>query len=224
MEPNEKEERPLGFGVIAGYYSILLVLWFTAHLILYPFLEINLSLVWRELFEDIFKMTVWVGAAVFLIRRYQSQLEIDLKEMVKPEQVLKVSLPFVFLFLLYLLLGEYVMEGTITINKVSYIELIGSVPVAGIAEEFVFRGFILNALAVKMKHWQANIITAVLFLVIHFPIWLHNGILQSNFFSGAFLLIMGLSVIFSWLFLKSRTIYVPILLHMCWNLLVAFIS
>ncbi|MDR1060355.1 MAG: CPBP family intramembrane metalloprotease [Clostridiales bacterium] len=34
------------------------------------------------------------------------------------------------------------------------------------------------------------------------------------------MVIIALSVIFSWVFIKSKNIVVPILLHMSWNLIV----
>lgn len=39
---------------------------------------------------------------------------------------------------------------------------------AGLAEEIVFRGLILQEINKKMAFWKANIITALLFLVIHY--------------------------------------------------------
>lgn len=42
---------------------------------------------------------------------------------------------------------------------------------AGIAEEIVFRGLNLQEINKKVAFWTANIVTAFLFLVIHYPIW-----------------------------------------------------
>lgn len=46
--------------------------------------------------------------------------------------------------------------------------------VVGITEEMVFRGFILKEINKRMSFWKANGITALLFLFIHYPIWIHN--------------------------------------------------
>jgi len=83
----------------------------------------------------------------------------------------------------------------------------------------MFRGFFLNALLKKMKPWYAVLLTAALFLLIHLPIWIHNGILLSTFLSGDFLIVIALSIIFSWTLIESKNIFIPIVLHMVWNLL-----
>lgn len=62
-------------------------------------------------------------------------------------------------------------------------------------------------------------INAVMFLLIHFPSWIHKGILIENFANLGFLSIIILGVIFSQTFIKSKSILVPISLHMYWDLL-----
>lgn len=61
---------------------------------------------------------------------------------------------------------------------------------------------------------------AVMFLVIHFPIWIQEGVFISNFTSFGFLCILILSIVFSCTFLKSKNILVPVALHMYWDFLV----
>ena len=41
-----------------------------------------------------------------------------------------------------------------------------------ISEEILFRGFVLNQLAERLKFWTANLITAALFTLIHWPFWI----------------------------------------------------
>ena len=63
------------------------------------------------------------------------------------------------------------------------------------------------------------IINAVMFLLIHFPIWIASGIFIDEFTSLNFLCVPALSIIFSWSFIKSKNIWIPITLHMYWDLL-----
>jgi CAAX amino terminal protease family. len=44
--------------------------------------------------------------------------------------------------------------------------------------------------------------------------------LLSHMLSGGFIAVMALSVMFSWVFIKSKNIIAPIVLHMLWNLLI----
>ena len=89
----------------------------------------------------------------------------------------------------------------------------------GITEEMVFRGWLLNITVTENRKWLPIIINAVMFLLIHFPIWIASGIFIDDFTSLNFLCVPALSIIFSWSFIKSKNIWIPITLHMYWDLL-----
>ena len=96
--------------------------------------------------------------------------------------------------------------------------------VVGISEEMVFRGWLLNSTLKnadkEWKKWIAVGINAVMFLVIHFPVWVYDGVFFRNFQSFAFVSIIVMSGIFSWLFIKTKNILVPVGLHMLYDLLI----
>ena len=58
-----------------------------------------------------------------------------------------------------------------------------------------------------------------MFLLIHFPRWISEGVLLSNLKGGAFIFIPALSIVFSYTFMKSRNVIVPALLHFWWDFL-----
>lgn len=82
----------------------------------------------------------------------------------------------------------------------------------------MFRGWLLNVL-LHDKKWMTIIVNAVLFLLIHFPVWIRHGMLSTYITNVTFLQIMILSVIFSCAFIKSKSMLVPIMLHAYWNFL-----
>ena len=90
----------------------------------------------------------------------------------------------------------------------------------GICEEMVFRGLFLN---VTLREGKNNIaavaVNSLLFLIIHFPVWYRTGTLAVNLQSGAFLALLLLSVIFSYVFVKTKSLVIPAALHTCWDLL-----
>ncbi len=92
----------------------------------------------------------------------------------------------------------------------------------GITEEMVFRGWLLNATVSEKKKWMPVIINSLMFLFIHFPKWIHEGCFVENFQNMGFLSIIILSIIFSWTFIKSKNIWISILLHMYWDLLMFY--
>ncbi len=89
----------------------------------------------------------------------------------------------------------------------------------GITEETVFRGWLLNITLREDKKPLCLAVNALMFLAVHFPGWIHGGVFVSNFAQFGFLTIIALSVVFGWTFIKSRSILVPIALHMYWDLL-----
>jgi len=69
--------------------------------------------------------------------------------------------------------GNWSPPGT---SVSSWIDIVILAP---LLEEFLMRGAILAALRRKMAFWPANVITAVLFLLLHVPGWFFLGSLSS---------------------------------------------
>ena len=95
--------------------------------------------------------------------------------------------------------------------------LIGGVVFVGITEEIVFRGFLLNAFLKKMKMHYAVALDAVLFTLIHYPIWIYRGFGISELLSAS-IFVLVISACFAYSFIKTRNIFIPMVLHMVWNL------
>ncbi len=169
--------------------------------------------------SGIIKNIVWTIPAIMIVKNFENDVNISLKEMFNPRINWIKYLPLFALFTVYLLVGAFVTNGEIAIVDEFGIDKIIVVLFVGLTEEMVFRGWLLNATIEEDKKWKGIIINAVMFLVIHFPVWIHNGVFISNFTSFSFLCVPVLSVIFSWTFIKSRNILVPIVLHMYWDLL-----
>ncbi|NHM33003.1 CPBP family intramembrane glutamic endopeptidase [Neobacillus terrae] len=82
--------------------------------------------------------------------------------------------------------------------------------VVGITEEIVFRGLILKEINKRISFWKANVITALLFLFIHYPIWIHNGTFF-HFASHVFIFLLGL--IFGYIYKKTSSLWSVVILH-----------
>ena len=66
-------------------------------------------------------------------------------------------------------------------------------------------------------------INAVLFLMIHFPKWMMDGTFFSNFAHLGFISILLLSILFSVIFVKTKSLLLPIGLHMFWDFLMMMV-
>lgn len=80
----------------------------------------------------------------------------------------------------------------------------------GMTEELVFRGLILKEINKRISFWKANGITALLFLFIHYPIWIHNG---AFFHFGPHVNIFLLGLLFGYFYKKTGSLWSVVLLH-----------
>ncbi len=170
--------------------------------------------------SGIIKNLVWTFPAILLIRRFPSEVCIPLKEMLTAKVNWKKYLPVFAVFTVFVLAGSILNHGKLEIAGNFGAEEIIIVLFVGLTEEMVFRGWLLNFTFREDKRWFYIIVNAGMFLFIHFPIWICTGAFIRNFASLQFLGILALSVVFSCAFLKSRNIFVPIALHMYYDLLV----
>ena len=208
--------------VMTIYIIIFYAIWIVFELIIKDFLDsviVNVNLC-QFVKSGIIKNIVWTFPAIMLVKHYKNDVSISLKEMFDIRCNWIKYLPIFALFTIYLLVGALLLNGEIAIVDEFDIDKIIIVLFVGLTEEMVFRGWLLNATIQEDKKWKGIIINAIMFVVIHFPIWIHDGIFISCFTEFTFLSVLVLSVIFSWTFIKSRNILIPITLHMYWDLLV----
>lgn len=220
-EKTKKQPDIFLIGVV--YYIALWAVWAGKVLLLEPILENMFSMNVVALITGLIKLIIWVVPAGLLIKKYESELEIKAGEMFSMKKSDWKTLIIVALIMTaYVLFGAYMNFKKIAINPdFKPYSLINKFLIVGITEEIVFRGFLLNATLMKFKNRDLAIaINALMFLVIHFPIWLKDGAFISNFTNLGFLTIIFLSVLFSYYFAEKRTLVIPIVLHMLWDLLV----
>lgn len=70
-------------------------------------------------------------------------------------------------------------------------------------EEFIFRGFLLTALAAVIRFWPAAIVTSALWAAMHtqYPLWMQA-------------VVCAMGVLFAWVRQRSKTIWAPWGAHM----------
>lgn len=169
--------------------------------------------------EGIIKALIWVLPAVCLVRYFRNEVYIGLKDMFTNRVKLLNYIPVYLGFTVYLIIPAIIAKGGLVISdSFSYGDLI-NVLFVGITEEMVFRGWLLNVTVNEKRKWLPITINAIMFLLIHFPIWIATGVFVDSITSLNFLCVPILSVIFGWTFIKSKSIWIPITLHMYWDLL-----
>lgn len=170
--------------------------------------------------SGVIKNLIWTFPAILLVQHFKSEVCITLKEMFSTKVNWLKYLPVFIGFTAYILAGSILQNGRPEISSDFGIDKIIIVLFVGLTEEMVFRGWLLNATIRENRKWLSIVINAAMFLAIHFPTWIYDGIFFRSFIGLQFLEVMTLSIIFSCTFLKSRNLLVPITLHMYYDLLV----
>lgn len=210
------------------YYVVLFTVWLCVEWAFHlKFIStsdpVNYWLIQSGIKEGVLKIVIWLIPAILLIRAYKSRLFLSLEEMFRNRVNWLKLLQVFLLFTIYLVLGVYdIFDGTISIVPGFVWSQLLWVLFVGITEEMVFRGWLLNTTiqgASKLKQWAMVAINSLLFLGIHVPIWIFTNQLDIVFSSFSFMSVIALSFIFSWTFIKTKSIVPAIILHMYWDLL-----
>ena len=216
--------------VLVLYFVLFAAAWTACELLLVPRLE-GLSPVAFALVRDVgLKCLIWLLPVLLLTRRYGDALAVPRRDLFRPPKSWALCLEVLALFAVCLLAGNILRNRGLTVTPGFGPGDVLWLLFVGLNEEAVFRGWLLGALwtpedlAGKDFPWKPVALTSLLFLLIHFPIWLRTGAFAANLTGGAFLSILVLSAVFSWTFWRSKTLVVPIVLHSAWDLLVTLLT
>lgn len=209
------------------YIILFYLAWTVAQMIISPALhQITGNILFQILFDGVLKNLIWTVPALVLIKKSDQSL------LIKPEQLFRNPLKsenkqeIVFVFLAEI---AFCILNSVTSHKGFYFRAEGlqeciAFLFVGITEEFVFRAWLLNSSITEKNQYPAIALNAILFLCIHFPVWILQGSFLTNFTSFGFVMILALSVFFSWTMLHFRNIWIPVCVHMLWDILVTILN
>ncbi len=218
---NEKKSALVPVSVLIIYSVMFYAMWTVFHFFIDPWITSTFpnEAVSNLIGEGIIKNLIWTLPAVILISKYKNEVSLNLKEMLKWNRDCNKYLLLFPAFLAYIILGIVLHGGKLAVNSEFGIADIVTVLFVGVTEESVFRGWLLNS-TLKRNENAAIAVNSLMFLMIHFPIWICEGVFFTNFANFGFVSIVALSVIFSLIFTKTKNIILPITLHMFWDLLI----
>lgn len=170
--------------------------------------------------SGIIKNLLWTLPAILLIHHFRFDVYVKLKDMFALRVRLLRYFPVFLLFTVYLLIGAVLQKGRLSLSEAFGLSDLIIVLFVGITEETVFRGWLLNITVSEKRKWMPVIVNSLMFLLIHFPVWIHEGVFFANFRNFSFLSPLILGIIFGRTFIKSKSIWIPIILHMYWDLLI----
>ncbi len=196
------------------YAMILYGLW--SLLELYLKTQIGIDEFTKEVY---IKLVLWLLPAIVIHFRFSDNMFIKKEEMYLLRKNCWIIVPIMILFTIYIFISEYLTNSKITISESFGINTVVEVLSIAIGEEMVFRGLFLNAILNDKKKYLAVFINSLMFLIIHFPAWIQGDIFISVFTSGGFITVLLVSCIFSFVFIKTKSIWTAIFLHFWWDLL-----
>ncbi|WP_077296594.1 CPBP family intramembrane glutamic endopeptidase [Virgibacillus pantothenticus] len=198
------------------FYSIWSIreLWFVQYLDL-------MDSVPRAITSAMIKIVIWVIPVMLLVKIMEKSVPfsyLGLRHNFRKglKWASWVSLVFIAYFVV---LNFTVLDNRIDF-RIGFNEWLNTVLLVGITEEIVFRGFLLRKLIDTFKFWTANIITALLFASIHFPIWFYKGLSFPHMLSSTITAFV-LGIIFGFVYKKSNSLWSAIIVHSLYNLLVS---
>jgi len=202
------------------YLLVFFAVWTVRELVIRPLFLDTLDGIIFGITESGMKLLVWTWPALLLIRYYRDDMWIGLKEMFTNKPEWYKGAPLLAYIILAPLAQALMQHGEIAIRPdFMPASLIEGVLFVGITEEVVFRGFLLNAFLKKMKMRYAIALDSLLFALIHYPIWMYRGFDLGTILVSSLSVAALSAVFFAYPFIKTKSIFVPIALHMTWNLL-----
>jgi len=97
-------------------------------------------------------------------------------------------------------------------------DVVNIVIVASLVEEIFFRGFLLQKFMEATSFAKANIMVTLLFVTLHFPVWLSDG-LNVLEIGESLVYLTGFSWVLGYAFNCSNSLWTPIILHAANNFL-----
>ncbi|MBI1853367.1 MAG: CPBP family intramembrane metalloprotease [Planctomycetes bacterium] len=131
-----------------------------------------------QIYRDALRVLVWVVPAVLYVRRLDGRSALEsLKLVTRPTaSAIRRAVALIVVYVAAeialdsMVLGKHLGVGQW--SRSQWIEFLVALPVAPVAEEILFRGFILTKLREIFPFWKANLATSLLFVAIHWPGWL----------------------------------------------------
>lgn len=182
----------------------------------YLYIELSFDDYLRTISSIIIKFIFWIILVFVYSKVIYKENIFDKLSFKNNKKGILYAFIFGYFLLVINLAYNYLSRGTLFDFNVSVRGFISAVVFAPIIEEIVFRGYILEKLKLSLPFFWANFLTAILFVLIHFPGWLIWGDGVSLETSLSILLV---SFIWGYMYKKSGSFLSPILGHTFNNLI-----
>lgn len=196
-----------------SYYAYLLVFWgFYRLLFQAP----------APLEELIVKPAIWLLPLALLLKKEKASLRSIGVTFNNFFKVVYFVLALGFVFTIFAIVVNFLKYGSLSfasnIGVNSFWIAIGLSFITAISEELVFRGYLLTRLLGFVKNsLKANVILSIGWALIHLPVAILDWRMEPLQVGIYSLIVFSFSIGATFVFLKTKNIAAPILLHVLWQ-------
>ena len=205
------DERPVKTRLIP--FLVYLVLFFSVWVVwvlaIYPRLVLlgERTLLYA-LVNNSLRLVIWV-LPVFLYLRYVDHVDPVAYLKLKSNWKIGIIVGVAFTLVNFLLSAAAYGIPPFNSDALTWNSIIGTSFLIGFVEEIPFRGFVLQKLNERMSFWAANVISSLLFLLIHFPGWIALHLYNTQ--TAAIIFVFGF--VMAVLLRYTRSLWGPIVAH-----------
>jgi CAAX amino terminal protease family. len=222
-------ERSSSFKHLLLFILLFFAVWTVRATVLFFIDEHIHSEVLISIYSNAVKFLLWVVPAVIYLRKLDRQPALGYLKLTTP--INKKGLAYAIVISLLYFAATIVFENRVggknlhalvAASPAEWLRALAFIFFSPISEEILFRGFVLNKLAEGLKFWLANLLTAVLFTLIHWPFWIwRNGfqgwIIQAS--AGIFLL----AILLGYIVKLTNSLWPAVAVHIANNFLAHFL-
>lgn len=219
MEKPTLKQRTAALTYLA--FAVIIAAWTAAWLV-----KINLDQRWSWLtagggsfaYWTAAKLIIWIVPALWLIGRSGRSLQ-EVLGLANWKAALAWGGGIGLLIALTGIIPNYLQGRPVLPTKVDF-PLLNVIVIAPTLEEFLMRGAVQANLSRQCPFWKANILTSLLFVLLHIPGWFFMGVLWENLTqpAGGALSIFLVSLGFGYAAHRSRSVLGGVIAHFLNNL------
>ena len=213
--------------IMALYLVTFYIVWFLYTVFLDPILD-NSPIVVGVIGSNLCKILFWTFPVILMLSYVFKHDPIKyLKINNNVFKGLMYGISVGALLVLTIILRKAAIPGDLRVNFLFDVNVwIGGVLLIGVTEEIVFRGYILQKFKEVMGFGRANVITSVLFVLIHLPKYFVEGKLFSmGFMTNSVFFLLTFSYVQGILFKRTDSIWPCFIFHSANNFaMFAFIA
>jgi len=228
-----KAEQPAGerssFKHLLIFILLFFAVWTVRATVLFFIDERIHSEVLSSVYSNAVKFLIWVVPAVIYLRQLDRQPALGYLKLTTPINkkglvyaIIISALYFAATIVFETRVGGKNLHALVAASPAEWLRALAFIFFSPISEEILFRGFVLNKLAERLKFWMANLLTAVLFTLIHWPFWIwrngfHISTLQTS--AGIFLL----AILLGYVVKLANSLWPAVAVHIANNFLAHFL-